>query len=256
MVDAALARGTGLLPRKILFKKGRRENDVPLHQISTSNFKILNAGDEEFTPRDRTGSADGAPAFSLSDEEEIKEVFFLFSIFSPLFFSPIFDLEKKKTHLSNGSLPHQLMYWKRVSRIGAGLDNLGNTCFMNALLQCLTHTPPLANYAQNRSHSKSCQIKNTFCLFCLLETHIVRALSSSGSFSPKNIVANLKSKKKKGRKKAQKNSPTFSPPPFFGFNNASDISKNFRFGRQEDSHEFLRYVIEGLQNSSLRGINL
>lgn len=47
--------------------------------------------------------------------------------------------------------------WTQVHRIGAGLQNMGNTCFLNSALQCLTYTPPFANYMLTREHSKTCK---------------------------------------------------------------------------------------------------
>ncbi|KAI8853133.1 ubiquitin carboxyl-terminal hydrolase 42-like protein [Chytridium lagenaria] len=116
--------------------------------------------------------------------------------------------------------------WPEVFPQGPGLQNLGNTCFLNSVLQCLTYVPSLAMHLLSRSHSKICK-KKTFCAFCELEAHVLRCFSGRQRprvICPKNIVNRLKA-----------------------------IAKHLRVGRQEDAHEFLRYLIDSLQDSSIFG---
>ncbi|KAL4612918.1 ubiquitin carboxyl-terminal hydrolase 36 isoform X1 [Arapaima gigas] len=120
---------------------------------------------------------------------------------------------------------HRLsMRWERVCRVGAGLQNLGNTCFLNSTVQCLTYTPPLANYLLSREHSRACH-QSGFCMICVMQNHMVQAFANSGNaIKPVSFIRDLKK-----------------------------IARHFRFGSQEDAHEFLRYTIDAMQKACLSG---
>ncbi|KAJ1543031.1 Ubiquitin carboxyl-terminal hydrolase 42 [Cladochytrium tenue] len=45
--------------------------------------------------------------------------------------------------------------WPEPLHQGPGLQNLGNTCFLNSTLQCLTYTPPLAVHAIRKLHGRT-----------------------------------------------------------------------------------------------------
>ncbi|KAM5165087.1 ubiquitin carboxyl-terminal hydrolase 17-like protein 6 [Mantella aurantiaca] len=112
--------------------------------------------------------------------------------------------------------------WQQFQNVGAGLQNLGNTCFVNSVLQCLTYTAPLANHMLSREHSKTCEEKD-FCMMCVMQSHIVKALSNTGNvIKPMDVLNNLK-----------------------------HIASHFRLGTQEDAHEFLRYAVDEMQRSCL-----
>ncbi|XP_051491017.1 ubiquitin carboxyl-terminal hydrolase 36 isoform X2 [Apus apus] len=116
------------------------------------------------------------------------------------------------------------MKWERIYRVGAGLHNLGNTCFLNSTVQCLTYTPPLANYLLSKEHSRSCG-QGGFCMLCVMQNHTIQAFANSGNaIKPVSFIRDLKK-----------------------------IARHIHFGRQEDAHEFLRYTIDAMQKACLNG---
>ncbi|XP_042446234.1 uncharacterized protein LOC122031170 isoform X2 [Zingiber officinale] len=107
-------------------------------------------------------------------------------------------------------------------RIGAGLANLGNTCFLNSVLQCLTYTEPFAAYLQSGKHKSSCHTAG-FCAMCALQNHVNTALQSSGKIvSPSHLVKNLRC-----------------------------VSRSFRNLRQEDAHEYMVNLLESMHKCCL-----
>ncbi|KAL9689568.1 hypothetical protein QQ045_009955 [Rhodiola kirilowii] len=123
--------------------------------------------------------------------------------------------------VKNGFDP-ELSFGITFRRIGAGLENLGNTCFLNSVLQCLTYTEPLVAYLQSGRHQSSCQIAG-FCALCAIQKHVNRALHATGrSLAPKDLVSNLRC-----------------------------ISRTFRNARQEDAHEYMVHLLESMHKCCL-----
>ncbi|KAL1915332.1 uncharacterized protein VTP21DRAFT_6790 [Calcarisporiella thermophila] len=118
--------------------------------------------------------------------------------------------------------------WEKQLPIGTGLHNLGNTCFLNSVLQCLTYTPPFANFLLFHEHRKTCSImrKGDFCMLCTMQHHVTSCFSRGNggtrAMAPDGVVSRLK-----------------------------HIAKHMRRGRQEDAHEFMRYVVDAIQRSCL-----
>ncbi|KAG9448025.1 hypothetical protein H6P81_014153 [Aristolochia fimbriata] len=115
----------------------------------------------------------------------------------------------------------QCEVWDLLPR---GLLNCGNSCYANAVLQCLTSTKPLLIYLLRRSHSRACRQRD-WCLMCELENHVAMMREGGGPLSPSPILSRMR-----------------------------NIGCRMGAGNQEDAHEFLRLLIASMQSICLEGL--
>ncbi|KAI8458795.1 hypothetical protein BY996DRAFT_4576703, partial [Phakopsora pachyrhizi] len=120
-------------------------------------------------------------------------------------------------------------FWSRPQKIGPGFINTGNTCFINAVLQALVHTPALniglLDMDEHSPHSCQLTVRRTFCALCRMYNllHLCfRKANPSNSIRPSPISQSL---------------PKFAP--------------SLRPGQQGDAHEFLRMLVNAMQLGAL-----
>ncbi|KAJ3676949.1 hypothetical protein LUZ60_002673 [Juncus effusus] len=103
-----------------------------------------------------------------------------------------------------------------------GLANIGNSCYANVVFQCLTFTRPLMVYLSLHK----CTQKE-WCLACEFERLALKGKQGTAEISLKKILAKL-----------------------------IDKSTTFGLGKQEDAHEFMRFVIDKMQSTCLKDTGL
>ena len=117
--------------------------------------------------------------------------------------------------------------WIEKLPIGAGLINLGNTCYINVILQSLTHLPPLINYLLCDTYPINSCANKQCCMFCTLKNHIQSAISKTGE--------------------------VIEPLEFY--HNLESTVHSFQYFSQEDAHEYLCHVLDQLEGSKKNHID-
>ncbi|XP_066102993.1 ubiquitin carboxyl-terminal hydrolase 2 isoform X2 [Saccopteryx bilineata] len=105
----------------------------------------------------------------------------------------------------------------------AGLRNLGNTCFMNSILQCLSNTRELRDYCLQRLYLRD--LSHSSSAHRALMEEFAKLIQSIWTSSLNDVVSPSEFKTQIQR----------YAPRFVGYN-------------QQDAQEFLRFLLDGLHN--------
>uniref|UniRef100_A0A4X2K2Y0 Ubiquitin carboxyl-terminal hydrolase 2 n=1 Tax=Vombatus ursinus TaxID=29139 RepID=A0A4X2K2Y0_VOMUR len=105
----------------------------------------------------------------------------------------------------------------------AGLRNLGNTCFMNSILQCLSNTRELRDYCLQRLYLRD--LNSSSHAHTALMEEFAKLIQTIWTSSANDVVSPSEFKTQIQR----------FAPRFVGYN-------------QQDAQEFLRFLLDGLHN--------
>ena len=114
------------------------------------------------------------------------------------------------------------------AELPSGLTNGGNTCFAASALQCLRRASALTAWFDDidRWHNSArCAEKRKFCVVCEYAKHLERATASGGAHSIGRLTKDI-----------------------------NKVAKQFRRGRQEDSHEYINALLDAMHVSFLKDL--
>uniref|UniRef100_A0A1I7VK61 ubiquitinyl hydrolase 1 n=1 Tax=Loa loa TaxID=7209 RepID=A0A1I7VK61_LOALO len=124
-----------------------------------------------------------------------------------------------------------------------GLANLGNTCFFNSITQCLLHTHTLAVYINLIGREDNIELMQNKVLIGDKLVQVPHVYLSLASFDGplNNIFANFIRDFKAG----------LAIHPSSLFSEIARKAPRFRGWAQQDAHELLRYLMDGLRTEEI-----